>query len=145
MEKRYAPFALADRLDAEPDGRDTTNDRDLLRLDEIHDVAGLRVRSREELRCAHHEAGIGGAPRVGVEHRHYVQDHLLFGQRKSARLRHGEAVEVDRAVRVDDAFRVSDRAGRVAPTRGSTLVELRPVHRRRAQAEEIRIREDAWR
>src|SRR2546422_10050041 len=36
-------------------------------------------------------------------------------------------------------------AGRVAHARGGALVELRPVDDWRAQAEEILIREDAWR
>ena len=74
-----------------------------------------------------------------------MEDHVLFGQRKGVCLRHGETVEVDRAVRVDDPFWVPGRAGRVAHARGSTRVELRPVDDRRAQAEEVFILEDAWR
>ena len=69
----------------------------------------------------------------------------MFGQRKGVCLRHGEAVEIDRAVRVDHPFRVPGRAGRVAHARGGALVELWPVDDRRTQVEEILIFEDAWR
>src|SRR5262245_16054570 len=72
-----------------------------------------------------------------------MQDHVVFGQRQGVRLRHAEAVEVDRAMRVVDPFRVPSRAGRVAHTRGGALVELWPVDNRRAQAEEVLILEDA--
>ena len=139
------PFALADLLDAEPDGQDATHDRDLLGLDEVRDGARLRMCSREDLRRTHHEASIGNTPGIGVEHRHHVQDDVLFGQRQGVRLRHAEAVEVDGAVRVDHAFRVPGRAGRVAHARGGAFVKLRPVCNWCVQAEEVLIREDAGR
>src|SRR5262245_13455472 len=48
-------------------------------------------------------------------------------------------------MRIDDAFRMPGRAGRVAHARGSALVELRPVDDWRAQTEEFLILNNAWR
>ena len=40
MEERWRPSRPQSSLDAEPDGRDATHDRDLLRLNEVHEVTG---------------------------------------------------------------------------------------------------------
>ncbi len=75
-------LALHQLLHRDPDGGHGAHERDLLRLDDLADVARLRVGAAEDLGRAQHRPGERHAPRVGVEHRHDVQDDVALGERE---------------------------------------------------------------
>ena len=86
---------------------------------------GIEERAGEDELRAHHEAGVGVAPRVRMEHRHDRQKRLLLGhvQAERRRERLTERVQHRRAMRVENALRHPRRAARVAHGRGRILVE----------------------
>ena len=113
--------------DPHPDRRHAGRDRDALLLEVVEQRLGIEERAGEDDLRPDHQAGVGVAPGVGVEHRHDRQQRLLLGhvqaERRDERL--AERVQDGRAVRVEDALRHPGRAARVAHRRGVVLVELR--------------------
>src|SRR6266849_4562789 len=115
---------LEDGLDGDPHGGHGSHQGDALVVDDLDDVARLRVGPAEDLRGAVHDAGEGHTPGVGVEHGHDVQDHVALADAEHVHGRGGEAVEVYAAVRVDHALGVPRGAGGVAHAGGVRLVKL---------------------
>ena len=125
--------------DPHPDRRHAGRDRDALLLEVVEQRLGIEEGAGEDDLRPDHQARVGVAPRVGVEHRHDRQQRLRLGhvqpERRDERL--AERVQDRRAVRVEDALRHPGRAARVAHRRRRVLVELRilvrrPGRRRRA-------------
>ena len=112
--------------DPHPDRRDARGHRDLLLRKAVEQRLGIHVRAREDLLDAGQRAGEREAPRVRVEHRDDGQADVVGVE--AERREHGQRVERDRAVRVEDALRPAGGAARVA-------------HRRRGVLREVAVRE----
>ena len=82
------------------------------------------MRAGKDLLRADERAREGKAPGVGVEHRHDRQHDVRLADAERARLRRGERVDHDRAVRVDDALGLARRAARVTHRRRRALVDV---------------------
>ena len=128
--------------DAHPDRRHPRGDRDAFQLEVLEQRLGIEERPWKDDLRPDHQARIGIAPRVGMEHRHDRQQRLLLGhvqaERRDERL--AEAVQDGRAVRVEDALGHPGRAARVAHGRRRVLVEPRvPVVVRVGAGEQLLV------
>ena len=118
---------LVDMLEkAEPDGGHTERKVAGFRDGEIEKAPAVEVRTRQHQLGAAHRGRVGNAPGINVEERHDQQN--AVGGRKPEAVRRAcrERMEHRRAVRIQNAFRIARRAGRVAERGRGALVELGP-------------------
>ena len=113
--------------DPHPDRRHACGDRDALRLEVLEQRLRVEERAGEDDLRPDHQARVGVAPGVRVEHRHHREERLLLGhvQAERRRERLAQRVQDGRAVRVEDALRHPGRAARVAHRGRLVLVQLR--------------------
>ena len=124
-----AALQLGQRL--HPDRRHAGRHGDPLLDDEVGDRLARQVRPGHDQVGAGGDAGVGEAPRVGVEHRHDRQHAVGLADADGVRGHRAHRVQERAAVGVDDALRVARGAARVAHAGGAVLVVDAELDRRR--------------
>ena len=110
---------------AEPNGRHSASDGDVFLADQIQNAFGVDIRPRQNQARPSHSARIRQAPGVGVKHGSHGEDSVMVADREGIDPEFSERMQHQRAVRVDDTFRVASGAGRVTHRCAIILIDGR--------------------